>query len=204
VTDPVKTQELVQNLVLPVAKAAEASPYKNRLLAWDIFNEPEWAMTGANLYGGADFTPTAGLDMVTHAQMEAFANAVADGLHSASSARVTVGSAAIKWASAWTHTHLDFYQLHYYGWIYQWYPYQLVTLQSVGLTDKPVLLGEYPDTGLPAEGFWPAKTPQQFSQDMWSNGYAGTLAWSFNDTGFPWNASAISPFAAQYPCQTVY
>ena len=109
--------------------------------------------------------------------MEAFVNGVADTLHAHSRAWVTVGSAAIKWAPAWTHSHLDFYELHYYGWVYQYYPYWTVTPASVGLTDKPVVIGEFPITGLSAVNGDPARTLEEFANDMWNQGYAGTWTW---------------------------
>jgi hypothetical protein len=207
VIDPVKTLELVNNLVAPVADAVESSPFRRRMIAWDIINEPEWAMTGPDLYGGPAFPYdplTSKLLPVNHTQMEAFLNSVADALHAHSSALVTVGSAAIKWAPAWTHTRIDFYTLHYYGWVYQWYPYTTVTLQSVGLTDKPVLIGEFPITGFTNVFGRPNLTALQYDEAMWRYGYAGTLAWSFNDPGFPWNPAAISGFSTEHSCETAY
>jgi len=206
VVDAVRRQKLLQNLVVPVAKAVEASPHKQRMIAWDMINEPEWAMTGANLYGGEAFSPQSGLQAVTHAQMETFLQEMAAALHASSGALVTIGGAAIKWGSAWTKVNVDFYQLHYYDWVYEWYPYATVTLASAGLSGKPVVMGEFPLQGLsaiPSKGL-PARTAAQLSQDLWNNGYAGALAWAFNDPSFPWSAAAAQAFAGQHPCETKY
>jgi hypothetical protein len=204
VTDATLRQELLQNLMAPVARAVEASPYKQRMIAWDLINEPEWAMTGANLYGGEAFTPSNGCDPVSHAEMETFLNELAVVLRGNNGALRTVGSAAIKWASAWTHIQMEFYQLHYYEWIYEWYPYQTHTLSSVGLTDKPVVMGEFPLAGLSAINTSPARTAFEFVSDLWNQGYAGAMAWAYNDSAFPWDPAAVSTFQQQHACQTTY
>ncbi|HEY3448510.1 MAG TPA: hypothetical protein VGK67_19295, partial [Myxococcales bacterium] len=160
VKDPAKSAKLYANLAGPVADAVESSPYRRRMIAWDLINEPEWAMTGPSLYGDPDFEPGAGLEAVTHAQMEAFLKGLAAELRSHSSAQVTIGSAAIKWAKAWTHVDVDFYQLHYYDWVYEWFPYSTVTPANSGLSGKPVVMGEFPNAGLSAiasKGY-PART----------------------------------------------
>ena len=206
VVDATRRKKLLQNLVLPVAQAVESSPHRKRMIAWDMINEPEWAMTGPSLYGGEGFTPQGGLQAVTHAQMETFLKEMAVTLRQGSSALVTIGSAAIKWASAWTKVDVDFYQLHYYDWVYEWYPYTTVTLASVGLTGKPVVMGEFPLQGLsaiPGKGL-PARSAAQLADDLWKQGYGGTLAWAFNDASFPWEPSALQGFAAQHPCETAY
>ena len=119
VTDPARRKELLDNLVAPVAHAVEQSPYKKRMIAWDMINEPEWAITGPDLYGGEDFTPDAKLEAVTHAEMETFLKEMAAVLHANSGALVSIGGAAIKWPKAWSQVDVDFYQFHYYDWIYR-------------------------------------------------------------------------------------
>jgi hypothetical protein len=204
VVDASRRLHLLANLMAPLADAVEQSPYRHRMIAWDMINEPEWAMTGASLYGGEGFSPSASLQPVTHAEMETFLNELAAVLHDHSSALVTVGSAAIKWASAWTHTDVDFYQLHYYDWVYEWYPYTTVTLASVGLTDKPVIMGEFPNQGLSAiasKGL-PARTAAELIDDLWVANYAGALSWAFNDSAFPWDPAILQPFASEHACET--
>jgi hypothetical protein len=137
--------------------------------------------------------------------MEDFLNDLAAVLRAANpGALLTVGNAAIKWGTAWLDVDQDYYSLHYYDWVYQWFPYDTVTLESVGLTDKPVVIGEYPIQGLTAQGGHPARSPAQYSADMWTWGYAGTLAWAFNDPSFPWDADTLGAFARQHACETAY
>jgi hypothetical protein len=202
IVDAGRRQKLLQNLIAPVAKAVESSPFRKRMIAWDLCNEPEWAITGANLHGGAGFIPQSGLQAVTHAQMETFFKELAVTLRASSSALITVGGAAIKWGNAWTQVGVDFHQLHYFDWVYEWYPYKLVTLASVGLTGKPVLMGELPQQGLsaiPSKGL-PAVSASQLAADLLAGGYAGLLSWAYNDSSFPWSA-ALQDFASQHPCE---
>jgi hypothetical protein len=206
ILDAAKRQKLMNNLVKPVAQAVEASPYKRRMIAWDMINEPEWAMTGPNLYGGEAFTPQATLDQVTHAQMELFLQDMAAVLHANSSALVSIGGAAIKWPKAWSHVDVDFYQFHYYDWVYEWFPLGTATLASVGVTDKPVVMGEFPTTGLsaiPAKGL-PARSVAELSADLQAAGYAGALSWDFGTGAAPWSSAAIKAFPDLHPCETKY
>ena len=199
-------QKLMDNLLGPIADAVAQSPHRDRMIAWDIMNEPEWAMTGPSLTGDPDFPAQGGLDLVTHAQMETFLKQATDVLRSRSGANVSVGGSAIKWAKAWSRIGLDFYQFHYYDWVYQNFPYQTVTLASVGVTDKPVVMGEFPSDGLsavPSKGL-PARSAAQFSADLLAHGYAGALSWAFNDTAFPFDAASTKAFADTQGCGVAY
>lgn len=204
VVDETLRRELLDNLVVPVARAVEESPHRRRMIAWDMINEPEWAMTGPNPYGNEPFEPQSGLEAVTHTQMVNFLGELATALRAHSSAQLTVGSAAIKWGTAWTHLDLDFYQLHYYDWVYEWYPYDTVTLKSQGLTDKPVVMGEFPNAGLSAIASknLPARTASQFASDLLDRGYAGALSWSYTDTSQNWGALDLQTFADAHACET--
>ena len=205
VTDPALRQKLVDNLIRPIAEAVQNSPYRHRMMSWDIINEPEWAMTGANLNGGAAFTPQSNLVPVTHAQMLAFVNQIAATLKQYNpDAKVSVGGAGMKWGSAWKTANIDFYQLHYYDWLYQYFPYTTYTLASAGLTNKPVVMGEFPSMGLSSIGGNPAKTAPELTADLWNAGYAGALSWAYNDSSFPWNPTEVKAFALQHPCETAY
>jgi hypothetical protein len=197
--------ELMDNLLGPIADAVAQSPHKDRLIAWDIVNEPEWAMTGPSLYGDPAFPAQGGLDLVTHAQMQTFVQQAAQVLRR-SGALVSVGGAAIKWAKAWSHSGLDFYQFHFYDWVYESYPLSTATLVNHGVTDKPVVMGEFPSDGLsaiPSAGL-PARTAAQFSQDLLQAGYAGSLSWAFNDSSFPFDAASTKAFADAQGCGVAF
>ena len=205
VVDPALRKKLVENVLVPIADAIAQSPYRSRMIAWDVVNEPEWAMKGPSLTGDPDFPAQPGLDLVTHAEMETFLREAGAALRRSGSL-VSVGGAAIKWAKAWTRLDVDFYQLHYYDWVYEFFPYEQVTLASVGLTDKPVVMGEFPSDGVSAissKGL-PARSGAQFVADLEAAGYAGALSWAYNDPSFPWDAGASKAYADVGGCGVRY
>ena len=204
VVDANLRQKLIQNVMGPIADAIAKSPHRDRMIAWDLINEPEWAMTGPSLTGDDAFPAQGGLDLVTHAEMETFLRELGDTLRTRSGAMISVGGAAIKWARAWTRLGLDFYQLHYYDWVYENYPYQTATLAAYGLGGKPVVMGEFPSKGLSAMGGHPARSSAEFSQDLKNQGYAGALSWAFNDGSFPFDAGSTKAFADANGCGVAF
>jgi hypothetical protein len=194
----VARKKLLDNLVLPLAQAVESSPYKQRMIAWDLVNEPEWAVSGANKNGGAAFDADASLQQVSHSEMETFLQEMAAVLRANSGALLTVGGAAIKWHDAWQAVDQDFHSFHYYDWVYEYFPYTTVTPQSLGLT-KPVVIGEFPNSGLSAVG-----SAGQVLQGLWDHGFAGGLTWAFNDAAFPWTGHEVASFSQAHACETKY
>ena len=197
VTEEEKRRALIETVVVPVARAVEASPYKQRMIAWDMINEPEWAVTGASMYGGdPEFDPMPDLESVTHAQMEAFLRDVGAGLRAHSTALITVGGTAFKWAHAWSMLDLDFHQFHMYDWVNMYWPYNK-SPKDYGLDDKPVVMGEFPLNGLTGVSY------SQLMESWFGNGYAGALGWAFTDAEF--NAgdyASVKAFADAHACET--
>ncbi|WP_437964739.1 endo-1,4-beta-glucanase [Sorangium sp. So ce260] len=202
VADAGRRARLIENVVLPIAQTVASSPHRSRMLAWDVINEPEWAMTGPSLYGGdpAFEGDSSKFDLVTHEQMEALVKESAAVLRGETGAPVSVGSAAIKWDQAWTHADVDFYQVHMYGWVNDYFPYNK-PLSEYGLTDKPVVMGEFPINMADIDVSY-----DKFVSDLYDIGYAGALSWSITDTNFPWSShkTAVKAFANQHPCETRY
>jgi hypothetical protein len=199
-------KKLVANLLAPIADAVAQSPHRHRVIAWDVMNEPEWAMTGPSVTGDPGFPAQPGLDLVTHDQMETFLSEAVDVLRARSGALVSVGGAAIKWAKAWSRIGLDFYQFHYYDWVYEFFPYTQVTLAAAGVNDKPVVMGEFPADGLsaiPSKNL-PARSASDFVADLTAHGYAGALSWAYNDPAFPWNPAPVKTFAERRGCEVKY
>lgn len=193
-----KRAALLEQVLRPIAQAVESSPYRRRMVAWDVMNEPEWAMTGSSLYGDPDFTPDGALDPITHAEMEDLLAETIAVLRAESGALVTVGGAAAKWQNAWTGLDLDFYQLHTYEWVNEWWPYT-TPASDYGL-GKPLVMGEMPmtDGGLGA-GISHADVLASF----WNTGYAGALGWMYNGASQA-ELDNLAAFAAQHPCETHY
>jgi len=195
VKDAAKRKALLEKVVRPVAKAVAASPHAKRVIAWDVINEPEWAMTGSDPYDDPAFEANADLAPVTFAEMETFVKETAATLRSESGALVTVGGAAAKWAKAWTKVGVDFYQLHTYDWVDKWWPHTNLA-SSYGL-DKPVVMGEFPPTGL--NGVPYASVVQAF----WDKGYAGAMPWQYDEIKAG-ELGAIKAFADAHACETHY
>lgn len=193
--DPGARKALVLNVVRPLVKAAQQSPYARRIFAWEAINEPEWAVVGPSLHGGDQaFDPAMGLSAVTHAQMETFIKDVIGGIRAETGAMVSVGGAAPKWAHAWSTLGLDFYQWHYYDWINPYWPYTDGPAKY-GL-GKPVVVGEMPMDQLSGQSF--ANVVRTF----WQNGYSGALGWSYSDAKAA--VSNLQAFSGQHPCETHY
>jgi hypothetical protein len=215
ITDATKRAALISKIVAPIAQAVESSPNKDRMIAWDVVNEPEWSITGSDPYGDQAFDPTStGSDnktmgTVTFAEMETFVKDVVTALHANSSAPVTVGSAAVKWAKAWSQVGLDFYDFHWYGWVDQYFPHTK-TPADYKVNDKPVVVGEFPL--VPASD----TTGQSFSganygklvDDWFAAGYAGVQGWAFSETqgAFSWTTGKtdVKAWASAHTCYTHY
>jgi hypothetical protein len=216
-TDATKLAALISNVVTPIAQAVESSPNKDRMVAWDVINEPEWAIAaGSDPYGDQPFDPTMTgssgqtTTTLTFAQMETFVKDIVTALHGTSSAPVTVGSAAVKWAKAWSNVGLDFYDFHWYGWVDEYFPHTNPPAYY-NVSDKPVVVGEFPlnpasdTTGLSFGGI----TYSKLVGDFFSEGYAGVQGWAFNDTtdaAFSWpaNKANVLAWADANPCYTHY
>jgi hypothetical protein len=197
VTNAALRKKVMENLLGPIADAVAQSPHRKRMIAWDLINEPEWAMTGPSVTGDPDFPAQPGLDLVTHDQMETFLSEATDVLRARSGALVSVGGAAIKWAKAWSRIGLDFYQFHYYDWVYENFPYTQVTLASMGVADRPVVMGEFPSDGvsaIPSKGL-PARSASELTADLAAHGYAGALSWAYNDASFPFDPGQVKAYA---------
>jgi hypothetical protein len=196
-TDSARRQALVTNVIRPFARAVQASPNARRMLAWDVINEPEWAVTGASLHGGDPvFDPQDDVQAVTHAQMETLLGDVIAGLRAESSALVTVGAAAMKWKNAWSELDLDFYQFHIYDWVHtNGWPYDRTPAQY-GVNGKPVVMGEFPPTGVAGASY-------RTVVDYWyGNGYAGALPWQ--DATYMIDFATVKSFSDTHACETQY
>lgn len=160
ITDPAKGQSFIDRALKPMLARYGAEA---QILAWEIINEPEWAMA---IPGGQSVGHP-----VSQEAMQDFVRLIAQTIkESAASQLVTVGSASRKWLGLWKNTGLDFYQYHYYDWMEGETPFD-VPFEQLGL-DKPCILGEFP-TALSAI------STAGYLEKAWSNGLAGALGWSY-------------------------
>jgi hypothetical protein len=213
-TDATKRAALIANVVVPIAQAVEASPNKDRMVLWDVINEPEWAISGSDPYGDQAFDPQSQcanatpMQTMSFAQAETFVKEVVTALHGTSSAPVTVGSAAVKWAKAWSKVGLDYYDFHWYGWVDQYYPHTK-TPTDYGIADKQVVVGEFPlNPGSDSSGAFGGITYGKLVDDFLAAGYAGTQGWSFSDSSaaFGWSTGKanVKAWADAHTCYTHY
>ncbi|MBN1809180.1 MAG: cellulase family glycosylhydrolase, partial [Planctomycetes bacterium] len=161
IRDTDKTQSYIDNALVPMVEYFAGT---ENLFAWEIINEPEWGVTGI---GTTD-------EQVSLAEMQRFVGMLAEAIHANSGKMATVGAACLKWNSAtvppaegnyWTDAaiqgayasggaYLDFYQVHYYDWMYNadwgYDPFQLTKPTTFWQLDKPTIVGECPadDTGM--------------------------------------------------------
>jgi hypothetical protein len=200
VVDVAKRAALMERVVRPFVRAAMADPHADRLVSWDVINEPEWAISGQNPYGDPPYTPQTNLQTtVTHPEMEAFVADTVAAIRQESNLPITVGSAGAKWARAWQNVNLDFYTIHIYDWLNRGWPYDRSPAQ-LGITGKPVVMGEFPLGGLTDIPY------TQMLSSWYDNGYAGAMGWSFSDAKFNWPANKpnVRAFADAKGCLINY
>ena len=109
---------------------------------------------------------------------------------------VNVGSTARKWLHAWQNLDVDFYQLHMYDWINDWWPYD-TPVSEFAFDDKPVIMGEFFTYGLDNASY------AQEVAAYYDNGYAGALSWQYNEASGQ-ELDDIEAFADEYPCETQF
>lgn len=195
VRDPGKRARLLQALVHPVAQAVAASPHAHRMVAWDVINEPEWALFAQpGLGGDPPFRPLPTVDdPVSHAEMAAFiAEVIAVLRVQTPSVPISIGSAATVWRNAWRGLDTDFHQFHMYGWVNaEWvegvpgraFAYDK-SPRELAIDDKPVVMGEFGLQGLwrEVDGKRTLDVPHERLVTDWKKlGYAGAMSWSLTE-----------------------
>jgi len=135
-------EAFLQRILIPMFREFREHP---ALFAWEIANEPEWAIREFHRQPAA---------RMHFADFRAFAAEIAEAVHEFAGVPATLGSASLAWVRAWSELGLDFYQAHYY-------PVQdpsgksglakqLACLPSL---DNPLWLGELPAADDEASGY---------------------------------------------------
>lgn len=200
VVDAAKRAALMTAAVQPFVHAVTTSANASVSVGWDVINEPEWAIAGSDGYGDPAYTPQTNLQTVTQAEMEALVADTISAIRAESNLPITVGGSAAKWARAWSRVNVDYYTIHIYDWVNTGgWPYDRSPAQ-LGLTAKPVVMGEFPLGGLTGVSY-------ATMVDSWfRNGYAGAMGWSVTDRAFNWagNKANVKTFADAMGCVVRY
>ncbi len=201
-------QALLPMLQYPVTGTNYTIGTHPNVLGWDIINEPEWGITESEAVDSNISQP------VSLAEMRRFVAEVAAVIHQNSNQLVTLGSASMKWNSNgalgavgnwWSDAaltpyasdgHLDFYQIHYYGWMngdeINWSYSPLFNTFAAATFDKPTVVGEFP-----ANASGTGHTLSQILNGIYDNSYAGAWSWSYEgvDSNGSWSDSQSASIA---------
>lgn len=135
---PASREAFLENVLIPLFTEFRGHA---ALFAWEIANEPEWAIR--------EFHPVATAKLRI-ADFRAFASEVAAAVHEFAAVPVTMGSARLLWMRAWREVGLDFYQAHYYPAAERDAGDLAVQLVSYSRLEKSLWLGEIPARDLAA------------------------------------------------------
>lgn len=154
-----------------------------RILAWEVFNEPEF-----EVWNGT----------VSESQTVAFTDAVVDAIHAHTSSYATIGNAFLDGIPMWNSVDIDFYQPHWYDYMSSGGYCAICTSadevrQRFGV-NKPIVIGEM-YTGADVNSL-------DRLNHFYENGYAGAWAWSLfperTFDGMAIDMNAYATFAGQH------
>lgn len=166
-------EAFLEHILIPLFREFRADP---ALFAWEIANEPEWAIR--------EFHPNP-LAKLHIAEFRAYAAEITRAIHEFAGLPATLGSARLLWLNAWSELGLDFYQAHYYPCCEKETNCDLAKqLRALPPLDKPLCIGELPaqdasapeyslgsalticrDAGLAGAAVWRWTQPEEAAQD---------------------------------------
>jgi len=161
-------EALLERVLIPMFREFRTHP---ALFAWEIANEPEWAIP--------EFSPgpRAGISL---ADFRAFAKEVADAIHEFAAVPATLGSARLQWVRAWSEIGLDLYQAHYYPQAERDEKAPLSEqLAALADLDRPLWLGEIP----PVDPKSPAYSCVSTLETCRASQLAGASLWRWRPPG---------------------
>ncbi|GAC1623903.1 MAG: hypothetical protein PVS2B2_03940 [Candidatus Acidiferrum sp.] len=126
-------EAFLENILVPLFREFRAH---SALFAWEIANEPEWAIS--------EFAPSPMATMPL-ADFRVFAGEISRAVGEFAYVPVTLGSARLLWLPAWTRLGLTLLQAHYYPQLERDQPLDLAgLLAALPHFDEPLWLGELP------------------------------------------------------------
>ncbi len=195
------TKTYIDNYLVPFLNRYKDNPY---LFAIDLCNEPEWISENAED------------GKLPVKNLQRFFSMCAAAVHHYSKVPVTIGSACIKWNSdnkgyvgnywknealqaAWNDpkAYLDFYCVHYYGWVHKYFksPYEM-SPADYGINDRPVIIEEAPakDAGLKEI---PVTLTEAYEKAL-EKGYQGNMPWTSNGVDSNGDITTVGPAALSF------
>jgi hypothetical protein len=187
-------EALLQKILVPLFREFRAHP---ALFAWEIVNEPEWAIP--------EFEPSP-IATLSLANARSFFSEIAQATRDEAQVPSTLGSARLQWVRAWSAMGLDLLQAHYYPHLERDQNRSLVQ-QLAALSDarQRLWLGELPandpstpeysltealtvcrQAGLSGAGIWRWRPPKSDDPDF-AFGFVEPetlLAWNTHSSGF--------------------
>jgi hypothetical protein len=149
---------LFERVILPLLSRYAAEP---AIVAWDLFNEPEWAVLGL----GGHFPRAA-----SFAAFRAFFEEAVARAGSVVSQPLTVGLACVRGLGLVQGLGFGFHQVHWYDWMESRYPLGR-PVTDLGLS-LPIVLGEFPTRGS-------SRSVEEILDVAAAAGYAGAWPWSW-------------------------
>lgn len=180
VRDPRAVEDVATRLVAPLVDRAAQGRHAHRVFAWDLMNEPEWAVADLEQRNMCDAVsdPT---DCVSYGEMHWFLTRLSEvvasriqGLPERKKPLITVGGVSPSEHRNWEAVPQDFFQFHFYD-----HDYERGALE-LPRRDKPVVVGEFPSWGLAATWAQPALDATQITWSIHDAGFAGGLGWTIN------------------------
>jgi hypothetical protein len=168
---PTLQDELVRNVFVPLFQR-----YANNdsVIAYDVANEPEWALTVDGNPPNPLQVNGRLLDSVSLEDFTRFVKQVTTAAQQYALAQyVTLGSARAKWVGYWQNVGLDFYQFHYYPGTEGDRTLDEVLPDLPPDLNRPVWLGEIPANVTGSAGFM-----TNVLEDAYTARLAGAAPWS--------------------------
>lgn len=169
ITDPAIRQSYLDNAVRPLLERYGRHP---NILAWSIFNEPEWP---------AGFTSDNKYNRISVDTLRDFISLNVQYIHQYASQPAALDSGGFPWFQRWTDLGVDLYLVHWYPWIDRDYPgfSPLERTADSYNVDKPIVVAEFPIKATPY-------SVRRSLDGIYANGYAGALAWCYPNNTDEW------------------
>eukprot|EP00727_Mastigamoeba_balamuthi_P001325 m51a1_g1119 putative non-processive endoglucanase (491) ;mRNA; f:176824-178552 len=191
INDPTARQAWIDNAITPIIDRLKNNP---GVFAWDLCNEPEWIVAGAD--GGEPCGECAAFKL---ADMKALFNGIIKVMKAKGVQQpISIGSASLKFLTQkklWNDMDLDFWDFHWYEWATPYFNPLTVKAKDAITPSKPIMIGEVmPDPSKDTTLTAAANTwcDGQLCTDhgriitqLAKMGYGGYMPWAWTDPGFP-------------------